>query len=93
MCVFLLHDPGEYETKGYRNRRYEMNVYTINNTRSNHRVWLTIGGGWSDEWPDARQWRTRGEAQLYLDQARENNPAKYDGASVDETDVSESWQR
>ena len=69
-----------------------MLTYTINNTRGDWNVWLTVGGGWSNEWPDARQWRTRGEAQLYLDQAREHNPAKYEGASVDETDIEESRQ-
>lgn len=61
-----------------------MKYYTINRTMGDWNVWLTIGGGWSNEFPDARQWRTRGEAELYLDQASENNPAKYEGASVEE---------
>ena len=65
-----------------------MRIYVINDTSGDWNVWLTWGGGWSNEWPDARQWRTRKEAQLYLDQAREHNPDRYAGASVyeDETE-------
>ncbi len=69
-----------------------MKVYTINIVRGDWIVWLTPGCDWSDEWPVARQWRLRGEAELYLKQARQNNPAKYRDASVDETEVEDSWQ-